>query len=297
MSLLHGKELVVALGGGHGLASSLRSLVLAGACPVGVVSVADDGGSSGRLREEFGLQPPGDVRKCLVALARSESVWTSVFDFRFNSGELAGHSLGNLIIAGLTEVTGDFTIAIKLAQELIGVEGSLLPSAAAPVTLCAKAGEEIIEGQAKVVQTSCIDSVFTIPENPPVPESVLDAIGAAKTIVVGPGSLFTSVLAVLCVPEIREAVRASSAKKIYVVNLRPQQFETLGFDISDHIRALLRHGFVPDLILADNAYMELGDSRTLCDSMDAELVVCSLADEFGGLHDPELLADAFKRFG
>ncbi|NNN20129.1 MAG: YvcK family protein, partial [Acidimicrobiaceae bacterium] len=104
---------VVALGGGHGLASSLRALVLAGTCPLGVVSVADDGGSSGRLRKDFGFEPPGDVRKCLVALTQYESIWTSVFNYRFPTGELAGHSLGNLIIAGLTEVTGNFGKAIQ----------------------------------------------------------------------------------------------------------------------------------------------------------------------------------------
>ncbi len=293
MALLESGAPVVAIGGGHGLASSLRSLVIAGACPVGIVSVADDGGSSGRIRADFGLEPPGDVRKCLVALAESESVWTAVFDYRFHTGELTGHSLGNLIIAGLTEVTGDFSDAIRLAQQLIGVKGSLLPSSTEPITLGARAQGHEIFGQVNVMHTMGIENVFTVPENPPVPDAVMEAIGSAKTIVAGPGSLFTSVLAVLCVPKIREAVAASTARKIYVVNLRPQQFETYGFDIAAHIRALLRHGFVPDLILADNSYMELGNSKELCESVGAELLMRPLADGSGRVHDPERLANAF----
>ncbi len=297
MSLPADEVLVVALGGGHGLASSLRALVLSGRCPIGVVSVADDGGSSGRIREAFGLEPPGDVRKCLVALAETESIWTSVFDYRFVGGELAGHSLGNLIIAGLTEVTGDFSEAIQLAQQLIGVRGSLYPSSVGPVTLGARVGLGRVEGQVNVMQTEGIDTVYTVPANPDVPEPVIRAIDGANTIVVGPGSLFTSVLAVLCIPAISESIRLSSAKKIYVVNLKQQKFETVGLDISDHIRALLRHGFEPDVILADNEYMELGDAEELCDSFGGQLVICHLADKTGGLHDPELLARALQRYG
>ncbi len=297
MSLTNGKELVVALGGGHGLAASLRSLVLAGADPLGVVSVADDGGSSGRIRADFGLEPPGDVRKCLVALAAHSSIWTSVFDYRFESGELSGHSLGNLIIAGLTEVTGDFTFAIKLAQDLIGAKGALLPSSTEPVTLAAKVGGQVVIGQVNVMRSSGIESVYTIPESPPVPEAVLAAIKTAGTIVAGPGSLFTSVLAVLCVPGIQSAVKESFGQKIYVVNLRQQPSETLDFNISDHIRALVEYGFVPDLILADNAFMELGDSLSFCKRIGAKLVVHQLADPSGRVHDPILLANAFKEYG
>ncbi|TAN21126.1 MAG: uridine diphosphate-N-acetylglucosamine-binding protein YvcK [Actinomycetota bacterium] len=291
------REIVVALGGGHGLASSLRALVLAGECPIGVVSVADDGGSSGRLREDFGLQPPGDIRKCLVALAEAESVWTSVFSFRFESGELAGHSLGNLIIAGLNEVTGDFGKAIKLAQDLIGVKGILYPSSNVPITLEALVGNRVVQGQVNIMHTSGIDSVYTNPGNPEVAAEVVDALLAAKKIVVGPGSLYTSVLAVLAIPKISDAISASSAKKVYVVNLKPQDRETSGFNIADHIRALAKHKFVPDVILADTAYMELGDARELCQSMHSQLVICQLADKFGILHDPVLLADAFKEYG
>ena len=296
MRLPSERELVVAVGGGHGLASSLRALVLAGQSPVGVVSVADDGGSSGRLREDLGLQPPGDIRKCLVALAEMESVWTSVFDFRFESGELAGHSLGNLILAGLNEVTGDFGEAIRLAQELIGVTGILYPSSNVPITLGARAGRRLIHGQVNVMNTSGIDSVFTYPANPQVPKQVVDALDVARTIVIGPGSLYTSVLAVLAIPEIRDAVSASLAKTLYVVNLRPQDRETFGFNIADHIRALVKHNVVPDVVLADTAFMELGDAGELCESLNSQLVICPLADKFGILHDPALLADAFKEY-
>lgn len=297
MSIPQGTDTVVALGGGHGLAASLSALVMTGVNPVGIVSVADDGGSSGRLRKGLGLEPPGDVRKCLVALAEYSSVWTSAFDYRFTEGELAGHSLGNLIIAGLTEVTGDFTDAIELAQELIGVKGSLYPSSAVPVTLGAIVSGEHVLGQVKVMHSTGIESVFTIPENPNVPEAVVDAISQAKTIVAGPGSLFTSVLAVLSIQKIRESIQESRAKKVYVVNLKPQIHETLGLDISDHIRVMVKHGFVPDVILADNAYMELGDSEELCEWLGCELILCPLADGTGDLHDRQLLAEAFAKYG
>lgn len=286
---------VVALGGGHGLASSLRALVVMGVFPIGIVSVADDGGSSGRLREDFGLLPPGDVRKCLLALADSESMLTLALGYRFPSGDLEGHSLGNLLLAGLTEITGDFAEAIAFVGELLGIRGELFPSSSEQLTLVAKVGPDDVRGQVQVMNTIGIEDVFVIPENPDVPAGALDAVRRADLIVVGPGSLFTSVLAVICIPAVRSAIERSSAQKIYVANLRPQQGETAGFDVADHIRALVRHGFVPDVVMIDDTHIELGNALFECRSIGARAVVATLGDDTGQAHRPDLLADALMK--
>lgn len=289
-----GRPLVVALGGGHGLASSLRSLVLAGFFPVGIVSVADNGGSSGRLRSELGFLPPGDLRKCLVALADSESIWRSVIDYRFVQGELAGHSLGNLIISGLTEVTGDFSSAITEVAQLLGSKGQLFPSSSQPVTLVATSNGRRIEGQVEVMNTSHIEGLQVVPSDPVVPKGALDAIACAKAVVVGPGSLFTSVLAVLCYPKIIDAISKSSAKKIYVANLRQQLQETKHMTIADHVRALVKHGFVPNVVIADDSHIGLGDAEEFCASIGTKFRNVLLSDDSGNVHDPELLSNALQ---
>lgn len=292
-----GKASVVALGGGHGLASTLRALNMTDAYPVGIVSVADDGGSSGRLRREFDLLPPGDVRKCLIALSEAKSMWTEAFDFRFQNGELEGHSLGNLILAGLTEVTGDFAQAISMAGELLGVKGTIYPSSLESVMLCAKAGKANVEGQVKVMNTLGIDEVFIVPADPDIPAPALEAVREAKTIIAGPGSLFTSVAAVLCIPKIRSAIEESPAQKIYVANLRQQPFETEDFTIADHVRVVIRHGFIPDVVLADDAYIDSGDVIEYCESIGSKVILTALADPGGHVHAPELLAKQLRILG
>lgn len=288
------RPLVVALGGGHGLASSLKSLVLAKVFPVGIVSVADDGGSSGRLRADFGFLPPGDLRKCLIALADSDSLWSSAIDYRFSQGDLAGHSLGNLIISGLTEVSGDFSRAISEVAHLLGSKGLLFPSSVSPVTLVASAGGKEVRGQVQIMHTRGIDRLKVLPEDPEVPEGALEAISRANAIVVGPGSLFTSVLAVLCYPKIRDAISRSSGKRIYVSNLRPQMEETMGMTVADHVAALVEHGFYPDVVVSDDSHIALGDTNELCASIGCELVNVILSDGSGNLHNPELLSIALQ---
>lgn len=289
-----GRPLVVALGGGHGLASSLKSLVLAKVFPVGIVSVADDGGSSGRLRADFGFLPPGDLRKCLIALADSNSLWASAIDYRFSQGDLAGHSLGNLIISGLTEVSGDFSRAISEVAHLLGSKGLLFPSSVSPVTLVATAGGKEVRGQVQIMHTSGIDRLKVLPEDPEVPQGALEAISRANAIVVGPGSLFTSVLAVLCYPKIRDAISRSSAKRIYVSNLRPQMEETIGMTVADHVAALVEHGFYPDVVISDDSHIVLGEASELCGSIGCQLVNVLLSDGSGNLHSPELLSIALQ---
>ncbi|MBA3655124.1 MAG: YvcK family protein, partial [Actinobacteria bacterium] len=182
---------VVALGGGHGLAASLQAIRRYASDITAIVSVADDGGSSGRLREALGIPAPGDLRKCLVALGDVDSIWTRLFDYRFDTGELDGHSLGNLIIAGLYGATGDFVVALEEAANLVDAVGTVLPATTVPVVLKAEAAAGPIEGQVNVQNTGRVSAVSLVPPDPPAPRAALDAIAQADQIVIGPGSLFT----------------------------------------------------------------------------------------------------------
>jgi uncharacterized cofD-like protein len=284
---------VVALGGGHGLATTLRAARLYAESTTAVVSVADDGGSSGRLREIAGIPAPGDLRRCLVAMAAEGSQWAEAFEYRFpaGSGDLEGHALGNLIIAGLANVTGDFGRALDLAAELLGSVGRVVPATSVPVVLKAEvAGREVV-GQVAVSRTGGpISSVSIVPPDAPVPAAALEAIAAADQVVLGPGSLYTSVLAVAAVPGIRGALAARRSGRVYVCNLRPQPPETEAFEEEHHLRAVLDHGVPVDVFLA--AAPE-GPDRVL----GVPAVRARLAREDGGGHDPRRLAAVLRGLG
>jgi uncharacterized cofD-like protein len=241
---------VVALGGGHGLATTLQAVRSYAGRVAAVVSVADDGGSSGRLRQIAGIPAPGDLRRCLVAMAAPASPWAEAFEYRFPSGDLEGHALGNLVIAGLANVTGDFGQALDLAAGLLGAQGRVLPATSRPVVLKADvAGIEVV-GQVNVsTAAGPITSVSIVPADAPAPDEVLEAVSEADQVVIGPGSLFTSVLAVCVVPGIRAALAARTGGRIYVCNLRPQQPETAGFTTNDHLRAVRDHGVPIDVMV------------------------------------------------
>ncbi|MDQ3643264.1 MAG: YvcK family protein, partial [Actinomycetota bacterium] len=233
---------VVALGGGHGLAATLQATRLYGGDVTAIVSGADDGGSSGRLREAFGIPPPGDLRRCLVALGEPDCLWGQVFEHRFDVGELEGHPVGNLIIAGLATSTGDFIAALAEAGRLLGAAGRVVPATSTPVVLKAEAGGNPVEGQVAVAGTRHISRVSIVPPDAEPPAEALDALSRAEQIVLGPGSLYTSVLAVVAVPALRAALADSSARKVYVCNLRHQVPETEGYDVAAHVEALSAHG-------------------------------------------------------
>ena len=210
---------VVALGGGHGLAASLSAIRRYASDVTAIVSVADDGGSSGRLRSAFGIPPPGDLRRCLVALADADSLWADAFEHRFTAGELEGHALGNLMIAGLAATTGDFELALDEAGRLLGAVGRVIPATREPVVLKAVVraadgdGAADVEGQVAVGNSGRIAGVWLVPADPEPTPAALDALAAADQVVIGPGSLFTSVLAVVAVPAIREALAATRARR------------------------------------------------------------------------------------
>jgi uncharacterized cofD-like protein len=247
---------VVALGGGTGLSAVLRGLKEHIAergkhrakQPIGsltaVVTVTDDGGSSGRLRREYQVLPPGDIRNCMVALSRNEMLLGDLFQYRFPAGRgLAGHSFGNLFLTALTNVTGDFPRAVQVSAQVLAIRGRIFPSTAQNVTLEAElAGGKIVKGETNISRSrKRIERVRLVPRRVrPLPE-VLAALREADLILVGPGSLYTSILPNLLVEEICEVIAHSRATRVYIANLMTQPGETKNYSVADHVRAIYAH--------------------------------------------------------
>ena len=237
---------IVAIGGGTGLAALLRGLKSYTTNLTAIVTVADDGGSSGRLRRELGTLPPGDVRNCIAALADAEPLMTSLFQYRFSNGSgLAGHSFGNLFIVAMSGVTGNFEDAIRQTSRVLAVRGQIIPSTLANVTLCAKTDDaQTITGESSISDTKAkgrIKEVFLQPEDSPAHPEAVRAILDADMIILGPGSLYTSVLPNLLVKGIRRAFAASPAVKTYICNVATQPGETDGFSLAQHVGAIEEH--------------------------------------------------------
>ncbi len=276
---------VVAVGGGHGLAATLRAAGTYTDRLTAVVSVADDGGSSGRLRELLQVIALGDLRQCLVAMAEPGSVLASLFSYRFGEDVLEGHSLGNLVLAALMEGSEDPVAALDQACALLGVRGRVLPATTEPVVLKADADSGPVAGQVAVMATGHIRHVSLVPADPKAPPPAVTALAEADQVVLGPGSLFTSVLAAVAVPDIREGIRRSPAPTVYVCNLRPQVPETAEFDVAMHVEALAAHGISVDVVLCDTAGMALGP-------VGVPVVECALARPNGMAHDAAKLGAA-----
>lgn len=256
---------VVALGGGTGLPIILKGLKAAFFCPgymwdeerdrdriTAIVTVADDGGSSGRLRKAYNILPPGDIRNCLLALADVDPKMAAIFDFRFNgSGEVSSHSLGNLILTALCQLEGDFFQAIERGSEILRVRGRVLPAAQDALTLFAEFMDgSSAEGESKIVSASRpIRKVRLEPPAPRVLPQALSAIREADLIVIGPGSLYTSLIPILLIEELAQAISDSRARIVLVMNLMTQPGETDGYSAADHILAIRRHA--PDLPIHD----------------------------------------------
>jgi uncharacterized cofD-like protein len=236
---------IVAIGGGHGLSVSLEALREYTSNISAVVTVADSGGSTGKLREQFDILAPGDIRNCLVALADAPELMRKLFQFRFGSSspELEGHSFGNLFITAMTKVTGDFDIAVKESSKVLAIHGQVIPSTLSNVNLVAEYKDgSFIEGEAKIPEVRRpIKRVWLKPEGSQANQEALRAIQEAAIIVFGPGSLYTSIIPNLLVKEIGEAIAASDAVKIYVCNIMTQPGETDGFSASEHLNVLLAH--------------------------------------------------------
>jgi uncharacterized cofD-like protein len=232
---------IVAIGGGTGLSTLLRGLKQYSGNITAIVTVADDGGSSGRLRREMGVLPPGDIRNCLAALADEEKLLTELFQYRFHAGDgLNGHSFGNLFLTVMSEVTGDLERAIAASSKVLAIRGRVLPATLSDVSLWAELTDgRTIQGESNISEAKGkIKKIGCLPAEPVPLPAAIKAIEEAELIVIGPGSLYTSVIPNLLVPEIRACIAKSKAPRIYICNIMTQPGETEGYTVSDHIRAI-----------------------------------------------------------
>jgi uncharacterized cofD-like protein len=304
--------LVVALGGGHGLAASLTALRLLTDRITAIVTVADDGGSSGRLREEFGVLPPGDLRMALAALCDDTEwghQWRDVLQHRFaGDGQLRGHAVGNLLIVSLWDLLGDTVGGLDLVGRLLNARGRVLPMAAVPLNIEANVmGAELghpfeittVAGQAAVATTKGrVLSLRLEPEDPPACEEAVEAIQAADWVILGPGSWFTSVMPHLLVPGIHDALLNTRAKRVLTLNLVMDTVETVGFSAKNHLEVLAAHApeLRLDVVLADPDIV--GDEvllRRVAADMGAELVLAPVGKAGQrGQHDSLRLAAAYR---
>lgn len=299
---------IAALGGGTGLSALLRGLKHGPVDLTAIVTVADDGGSSGRLRRELGVPPPGDIRNCLVALADDESLLSRLFQHRFADGDLAGHSFGNLFLAALTEVTGDFDLAVEECSQVLKIRGRVLPSTLAHVRLWAEredgsevCGETLIAGGRGACRRVWLD-----PPEPAAHGPAVDAIRTSDLVLMGPGSLFSSVLVHLAVPEIARAVATARGRRVYVCNIMTQPGETDGLDAAEHVAHVLDAvpGAVDVVVVHDGpldpagraAYAAQGQEPVRADPvalerLGVEVVAADLAQPGAVVrHEPDALA-------
>jgi len=263
---------IVALGGGTGLSTLLRGLKGFAPAPraangapgargpiadlAAIVTVSDDGGSSGRLRREYRILPPGDLRNCLVALSQDEALLSRLFQFRFQSGGLKGHSFGNLFLAALTNVTGDFPEAVRLCSEVLAIRGRIFPATSQLVTLKAElASGRVVRGETRISRSrERIRRVHLEPRRVRPLAGALEAIRQADLILLGPGSLYTSIIPNLLVAGVADAIRRSRATRVYIANIMTQPGETDGYSVADHVRAIYEHagGRIFDWVIVNN---------------------------------------------
>jgi uncharacterized cofD-like protein len=234
---------IVVVGGGTGLSALLRGLKEYSSNISAIVTVADDGGSSGRLRREIGVLPPGDIRNCIAALADEEELLTELFQYRFEAGNgLTGHSFGNLFLTAMSEITGDLEQAVTASSKVLAISGKVLPSTLSDVSLWAEMEDgRIIKGESNIPKAKGkIKSIGCIPANPPALPAAVSAINEAEYIIIGPGSLYTSIIPNLLVPQIKDAIANAKVPRIYVCNIMTQPGETEGYSVADHIREIDR---------------------------------------------------------
>lgn len=304
---------IVAIGGGTGLNTLLSGLKHFTTNLTAIVTVADDGGSSGKLREELSIIPPGDIRNCIAALSDEDKLITELFKYRFKNGQnLQGHSFGNLFLTALKEVMGgDFVKATQAASLILRSRGTVLPSSPEPMKLIAELEDgRIIEGESKITEAKGkIKKIYCEPKKPLPQKEAIDAILSADLIVLGPGSLYTSIIPNLLIPEITEAIHKSNAHKIYVCNIMTQPGETADYTVSDHIAAIFEHAEKNDIIegvlvndrhpeILLQKYREKGQEPVKIDAdavqkLGIRLIARSLIKEEDLVrHDPMLLAKA-----
>jgi uncharacterized cofD-like protein len=308
---------VVAVGGGHGLAATIRAATQYASHVTAVVTTADDGGSTGRLRAGMSLPAPGDLRRCLLAMAGPDAgPLADALDYRFAGTDVEGHALGNLLLAALTQVTGDFAAAAEEVARLLGVDptrGCVLPATAEPVRLCAMraaggaaaggatadtgdARLAVVSGEVAVSACPDVERVWVAPEpddgrTPGAPAAVVEALAAADQVVLGPGSLYSSVLAAAVVDDVRTAIAKADAERVFVCNLRAEAVEAQGYDVAAHVAALVRHGVEPDVVVVQPGAMPYGEVT----ASGARVVEADVTRPHGLAHDADKLATVLSR--
>jgi uncharacterized cofD-like protein len=299
---------IVAIGGGTGLSSLLRGLKTYTSNLSVIVTVADDGGSSGRLRDEYRILPPGDFRQCLIALADAEPLMKQLFDHRFKEGSLDGHSFGNLFIMAMADVTGNFEHALRESGKVLAVKGTIVPSTLQDVTLVASINGHTVEGESKIPQQNApITQVFLKPDGAQVNPEAAQAILNAELVVIGPGSLYTSILPNLLVEGMVEAIKASPALKVLICNLASQKGETEGYCVDDYLRVIREHvgSNIFDFVLVNSNHSHIptgGQSQVIFRSEDAtkhpevRFIPADVVNvRLPSHHDPDKLARAIMR--
>ncbi len=301
---------IVAIGGGTGLSMLLRGLKRYTSNLTAIVTVADDGGSTGRLRQEFGVIAPGDLRQCIAALAEAEPLMSRLFQYRFKGGNgLEGHSFGNLFIVAMADVTGNFETAIHETSRVLNTRGTILPSTLEDVTLSARTNEdEVVHGESSITEKGgSIREVFLNPVDADAHPDALRAVLDADIIVIGPGSLYTSVLPNLLVRDLQKAILTTTATRVFVCNVATQHGETDGFNVADHLRVLEAHtqrGIVQAVVANDNIVSELPESwqsnpvrlNGAAEIADIRLVEADVvAEQNRYRHDPDKLAATILR--
>lgn len=279
---------VVAIGGGHGLAIVLEAMVDRSSSLTAVVSVADDGGSSGRLRRDLGIVAPGDMRRCLAALTPNGLI-RKALEHRFDHGVLAGHPAGNVLLASLLELEPDPVVVMDTLAAMVEARGRVLPATSEPVDLLASAARGTVKGQVAISESGEIHEIRFSPAEPEVPSAVVAAIEHADLIVLGPGSLYTSVLAPV-VPGVAAALRRRQGCLAHVANLAAEPGETEGYGLDEHIEAVLRHGVDPDVVIAD--VKASSDGR-----FGDRLRQYELVGALQSVHDPRRLGTVLSSLG
>ncbi len=302
---------IVVIGGGTGLSTLLRGLKHYSGNITAIVTVADDGGSSGRLRREMGGIPPGDIRNCITALADEEKLLTELFQYRFEgSSDLSGHSFGNLFLSAMNEITGDWEQAIAASSQVLAIRGRVLPSTLSDVSLWANLSDgRYIEGESNITKArGSIDKIGCLPAAPPALPQAVEAINNADYIVIGPGSLYTSIIPNLLVPELVEAIANCKVPRVYLCNIMTEPGETQGYTVSEHIQAIDRAcgQYLFDAVLvqkkmpseaAIDRYLKEGSTPVLFDrkaviDSGRRIVIANVMSERDGIirHDPKRLA-------
>lgn len=286
------------------MAQALQAVQMYAGTVTAVVTVSDDGGSSGRLAPALDIPPPGDIRRCMLALTPEDSPWRELFDYRFEAGDVHGHSLGNLLLAAFADIEGSFDVAVRRAESWLGTVGAVVPVAPAHLRLAAEVAGHVIHGQAKIGRArGRIDRLWVEPTDVRASARALERIAAADQIVLGPGSLYTSLIATLVVPGVAAAVNESGARLVYVANLITQDGETLGMDLSAHIKALMDLAGVrkPSAIVAESETVDVASPlepvRADPDELAAQgmpVMLVTMADPAATWpqHDPALLGKA-----